>query len=80
MTREKVRENSLRRKAKRLGLEIRKSRAKTIHLDDLGGYRIIDPWNSDALVWGERFELELDDVEQYLNEYEEQLKESHKNE
>ena len=70
---EKTRENRLRRQAKRLGLAIKKSRAREIHLDDHGGYRIIDLYRN-RLVHGQRFELELDDVAAYLAEVEENLK------
>ena len=70
---EKTRENRLRRQAKRLGLEITKSRAREIHVDDYGGYRIVELYRK-ALVHGQRFELDLDDVDAYLAEAEEQLR------
>ncbi len=70
---EKVRENYLRRQAKRLGLVLRKSRAKKINLDDLGGYRIVDLYGN-YVVAGSRFELDIEDVAEFLNGYEENLK------
>jgi hypothetical protein len=39
---EKVRENRLRRQARRLGLELRKSRARALRVDDQGLWRIAD--------------------------------------
>lgn len=71
-TSEKVRENKARRVAKRLGLGIRKSRVRTTHLYDFGGYRIIDRDN--RLLAGEKFELSLDDVEGFLVDYETRIR------
>ena len=65
-TRDKNRDARLRRLANRHGLALRKSRLRgTPHADDFGGYRIIDPYRN-AIVRGERFDLDLDDVEEYL--------------
>ena len=72
---DKVRENYLRRKAARLGLSLKKSRAKKIHIDDFGGYMITDPYNGNAIVRGSRFELDIEDVAEFLDEYEQTLKE-----
>lgn len=70
---EKTRENRLRRQAKRLGLGLKKSRARAIHLDDFGGYRIVGlKYNS--VVRGSRFELDLDDVAEYLDETEAEIR------
>lgn len=71
---EKVRENRLRRWAKRLGLDVCKSRVRVTHLDDYGGYMLVDSW-SNYIVEGEKFSLDLDDVEQMLGGREEQLNE-----
>jgi hypothetical protein len=60
----------LRRKAERLGPAIHKSRVKNLHVDDLGGYMIIEP-RRNLCFWGTRFELNLDDVEEILREEEE---------
>ena len=66
---EKVRENKLRRWAKRLGLKLVKSRAFKIHLDNFGNFQIIDAnWN--RVLAGSRYELSLDDVENFLTQYE----------
>ena len=70
---EKVRENRLRRMAKRLGLVIQKSRVRTIHLDDIGEYMIIDLYGN-YVVAGERFDCSLDDVEDFLTDYESGLR------
>jgi len=64
----KAREAPLRRQAKKLGLTLVKSRARRTHADDKGGYRIIDPWRN-CIVAGEKFDLDLDDVQEFLNEY-----------
>ena len=66
---DKVRENRLRRQAYRLGLMLRKSRARRIHLDDLGGYMLIDT-QYNAIVGGDKFNLDLDGVEEMLDERE----------
>jgi hypothetical protein len=69
---DKVYENRLRRKAARLGLALRKSRARRLHLNNLGGYRIIDPYHN-FIVAGERFDLSLEEVEAFLDDYEQEL-------
>ena len=70
----KVHENRLRRWASRLGVTLQKSRAKRWSIDDRGGYRIIDA-ESEAALAGERFDLDLDDVEEWLTVYEARLRE-----
>lgn len=70
---DKVRENKLRRQAKRLGLVLRHSRARHLHIDDWGGYTLIDMYGNFDVA-GPRFELSLDDVQEFLNRYESQLK------
>ena len=70
---DKVRENRVRRWAKRLGLDVRKSRARHIHVDDHGGYVIVDASNN-AVVHGEKFNLNLDDVEAFLDQTEATLR------
>ena len=58
-----AREARLRRRAARNGLIVRKSRLRgTPHSDDHGGYMILDA-NLNAIVAGQRFDLDLDDVE-----------------
>jgi hypothetical protein len=61
---EKVRENRLRRQARRLGLELRKSRARAVRADDVGLWRIADRRGRPR--WGRRWELGLDEVETIL--------------
>jgi hypothetical protein len=73
-TEDKVRENYLRRWAKRLGLILRKSRAKRLSLDNYGGYQIITINN--WIYAGERYNLDLEDVEGVLEAYEAQLREA----
>ncbi len=72
---DKVKENYLRRQAKRLGLWLQKSRAKKWSLHNQCGYTIIDPYKN-TCVWGPDCQLDLNDVEQLLNEYEEKIKSS----
>ncbi len=70
---DKVRENYFRRQAKRLGLMLKKSHIKKWHYDNQGGYMIINP-SMNAVIWGGKFELDLDEVEELLNNYEESQK------
>lgn len=70
---QKVRENRLRRTARRLGLALRKSRVRSIHLDDFGEYMILDA-TSNAVVAGARSDYTIDDVEEFLTDYEANLR------
>jgi hypothetical protein len=72
-TAEKVRENRLRRQAKRLGLRIQKSRARHLHFDDHGEYQLIEE-RTNTVVVGEKYDLSLDDVEEWLNDIEAQVR------
>ena len=69
---EKVRENAARRHAKRLGLELVKSRARLRHVDDHQGYQIQDP--GVGILAGDKFALTLKELETYLNKYEHRLR------
>jgi len=71
-TNEKSTENFYRRKAKRLGLMLRRSRAKSIHINDLGGYMILDA-GTNFVIAGERWSFEIGDVQEYLEWYEGEL-------
>ena len=71
---DKARENALRRQAKRLGLVLRKSRARHWSLHNQGGYMVIDA-EYNAVAQGSDFELTLDDVAEYLEKYERELRE-----
>lgn len=67
-TSEKVRENRIRRMAKRQGLYLEKSRRRDPKAVDYGGYMLIDE-KSDTVVLGSDgfpYQATLDDVEEYL--------------
>ena len=61
---EKVRENLARRRAKRLGLTLYKSRARAVHVDDAGGWMV---HRGGEVVGGDGFDLSMEDVEQFLS-------------
>ena len=61
------REARVRRRARKQGLALRKSRATIAHLDDHGEYRLVDS-DRGFVVAGEKFDLTLDDVENWLGE------------
>lgn len=61
MITEKAMEQKLRRTLESVGYSLRKSRTHNIHLNDLGGYQIVDPWYN-IVIWGSDFELSLEDV------------------
>jgi len=71
-TEDKVRENRYRRWAKRLGLYIKKDRAKRWSLDRQGGYMILELYRN-LILAGERFNLSLDEVDEFLEEYERKI-------
>ncbi len=60
------RERRLRKLAQKQGFVLRKSRVQ-LSGDNLGGYMIVDP-DTNAVVAGERFDLDLDTVEAWLGE------------
>lgn len=68
-----VEENRLRRQAKRLGLAIVKSRGKKWSINNQLGYMIIDP-SVNGVVAGANYDLSFEDVEEWLNDYEDQIK------
>lgn len=70
---DKVKENYFRRKAKRLGLTLHKTRAREWSIDNRLGYQLLDAETGDVLR-GERFEITLEDLEEILNEYEKRLR------
>jgi hypothetical protein len=61
------REDRLRRRADRQGFALRKSRVRTPNLNDRGGYMLVDS-RQNFLVAGHRFNLDLDDVEAFLDD------------
>lgn len=68
---DKVRENRLRRMAKRQGLMLVKSRRRDPRAVDYGKYGLVDPYNN-AWVFGidvtQRIEATLDEIEGYLTQ------------
>jgi len=68
----KRREDRLRRRADRQGLALRKSRARP-SMDNHGGYMIVEAYTT-AVVAGQRFDLDLDEVEAYLLDEEEEAR------
>jgi hypothetical protein len=75
VARNKVREIRLRNWATRLGLSLHKSRARRWSIDNHQEYMIMDP-SKNKIVCGQRYDLDLDDVEKFLEEYEVKLKSS----
>ena len=75
----KVRENRLRRKAARLEIVISKSRGKLWGIDNQLGYMLIDP-STNAVIDGGKYDLDLDEVEKFLDDYEKRLIEESKKE
>jgi len=63
----KTREQRARRKLSKDGLILRKSRVRNWHGDDFGGYMIIEA-RYNYIVAGEKFNLDLEDVERYADE------------
>ena len=58
-------EKKLSRKLQKMGYALRKSRVKKTNIYDYGGYMIVDPWFN-TIVCGERFEMSLDDVKNFI--------------
>jgi hypothetical protein len=69
---DKVREVRLRNWSNRLALELHKTRARRWSVNNKLGYRISDATGN--ILYGEKFDLTLDDVENYLKTYEAKLK------
>jgi len=67
-----VRETLARRKAKKYGYRIKKSRTQKIHGGNLGGWQIVDAYYN-SIMSGNRWELSLEDVEAFLLEDESEL-------
>ena len=67
--REKVRENKARRRARRQGLILRKSRLRNWigNVDGYQGYMIVNA-STNFIEAGENFDLSLEQVEEYLKE------------
>jgi hypothetical protein len=69
----KVRENACRRHARRLGLRLQKSRARLWSVDNQLGYMLSDA-DLNTVIAGGKFDLDLEDVEEWLAEYETDLR------
>jgi len=72
---DKVRDIKMRRWATRLGLFLHKSRAHRWSLNNYQQYAI-EKLSDRSIVYGQKFELDLDQVEDCLKEYEAKLKAS----
>jgi len=59
-------ESTLRKLAQRRGYDIRKSRNRTIHIDNLGEYMLIDAPKNYVVV-GARYNASLEEIADYLN-------------
>ena len=64
---ERNRAARLRRKLNKLGYTMRKTNWRRDSIDNFGGYAIIDT-EYNAVVRGSRFDLDLDDVEEFISE------------
>lgn len=62
---EKQREARLRRLLRKQGYLLKKSRIKNPHINNMGGYMIVDAQRN-FVVNGDRFELDLDQVEKFI--------------
>jgi hypothetical protein len=62
-----AREARIRCAMRQHGIVLRKDRARSINLDHLGGYMLIDI-DYNAIVGGSRFDWSLDDCEEWLGE------------
>jgi hypothetical protein len=74
MSKEKTRENRLRRMAARQGLQLTRSRRRDPRAIDFGGFMLIDIYR-DTGIMGDQpyaFSATLDDVEAYLKGEDEQ--------
>lgn len=63
----KQREAQLRRKLKKIGCRLMKSRVRKINLDNLGDYMVVLSHNQ-GVVFGSRYDATLDQVEAFVNE------------
>jgi hypothetical protein len=68
----KVTENYYRRWAKRMGLFLKKSRGKRVSVDNRGGYMLVDI-DTNTILHGEKFDLDLEQVENILETFEKEL-------
>lgn len=57
-----------RRKLNKLGYTMKKTNCRRNSIDNFGGYAIIDT-ACNAIVRGSRFDLDLDDIDQFISEF-----------
>jgi len=78
MNEEKVRENRIRRQLKRMGIILKKSRARDPHARGYEGYALIDEDFGIVIAGAKRwaYDMSLDDVEAHIRELEEVGKEA----
>jgi len=63
-----AKETAVRRLAHREGLTLEKSTARRTHVNDQGGYRLVDPYFNETVL-GERYEYDLDEIEAFLRQH-----------
>jgi hypothetical protein len=56
-----------RRQLKKMGFILKKSRIRNINMDNFGGFMILDG-HIGHIVEGDRFQLDIDDVEDFIKE------------
>lgn len=61
--------HNLKRRAKAIGLRFAKSGRRTVSLDDLGEYMVIDI-NTNSVVSGDRYDCDIEDVARLIEEME----------
>lgn len=64
-TKDKTRESMFRRHLKKHGIRIEKSRIRNPNINNYGHYMLIDIYKN-SVVEGLRYEMTLDDIEEYL--------------
>ncbi len=65
----KARENTTRRWAREMGLELRKSSLRVARPEDLGGWRLRD--SNDRVILGKRWDASFDEIHEYITRYRE---------
>ena len=56
-----------------MGLFLKKSRGKRLNINNRGGYVLVD-LNTNTVMHGEKFDLDLEQVEKILEKYEKELR------
>jgi len=69
-----ARESRLRHHLRKQNLLLRKSRVRNAHYNNEGGYMIVDGYRNYVVVVS-RFECDLDDIEEFLNDWMQSLSE-----